>query len=228
MITGIAAVFGFDLSCRQMSVPGIPGSMRSSSTASGAFSRMRANASPESCAATGSNPACRSANSSTWTMSFSSSTMRMRGCTSRVISRICDRDVTSVQLSEPGAQRPERLLRAPERRGIRPQPRAQERRRLFLQRHEEADVEAVLEIRSGRPAEVRALVLAQFLEALGAAVVAVLGHPRGEVGVELARLPVAVKRHLHEVADQEVVEDLPLHRAHQRGARHLEGEAAAE
>jgi len=78
MMTGMAEVFAFDLSCRQISVPGRSGSMRSSTTRSGGRSRMRASPSVPSKADTVSKPACLSANSSTRTMSFSSSMMRMR------------------------------------------------------------------------------------------------------------------------------------------------------
>src|SRR5262249_41356243 len=61
------------------------------------------------------------------------------------------------------------------------------------------------------------------------AVVAVLRDVRREVGIQRAvALEAPVQRRLHEVADQEVVEDAVLDRRHERPARDVEGEPLAE
>src|SRR3954464_5916059 len=84
----------------------------------------------------------------------------------------------------PGPHRPVCLARRLEDGRVRAQARAEERGRLLLQRQEEARVEAVLDVLDRRAAEVREVVLAQLLQGLRAAVVAVFRDPRREVGIE--------------------------------------------
>src|SRR6266571_7670351 len=65
----------------------------------------------------------------------------------------------------------------------------------------------------------------QLLRRPGQTVVGVLRHVGGEVGIEALLAPRAVQRRLHEVTDQQVVEDLPLHGAEQGVPGNLEGDA---
>src|SRR6185436_16466078 len=64
----------------------------------------------------------------------------------------------------------------------------------------------------------------ELAPAEGAAVVAVLRHVRREVRIQRAH--ASVHHGLHEIADEQIVEDLVAHGSHQRVARRLERDAA--
>src|SRR5437762_11683038 len=92
---------------------------------------------------------------------------------------------------EAGSGRPVRVLGGAEEGRVRAQPRAQRRGSRVLQGHEEAGLEAVPEVISGCAPEIGPVVLAQLLESVRAAVVAVFGNPGAEVRVQPPGSPVA-------------------------------------